>query len=114
MQETTTAAIADKPRIPRSVPYIIGNEFAERFSFYGMRSIIAVFLVHQFFNHENTTIANAHSKKIKYPFSQLVYATPLLGSILADWFFCKYRVILIGSLVYTIGHFLLSMFDTSL
>jgi POT family proton-dependent oligopeptide transporter len=47
-------------------------------------------------------------------FSTLVYATPLLGAILADWFFGKYRVILIGSLIYTIGHFLLSMFDTNL
>ncbi|MDF2432761.1 MAG: proton-dependent oligopeptide transporter, family, partial [Mucilaginibacter sp.] len=70
--------------------------------------------VHQFFNHENTVIANAHSNSINHTFSTLVYATPLLGAILADWFFGKYRVILIGSLIYTIGHFLLSMFDTSL
>jgi POT family proton-dependent oligopeptide transporter len=109
--------VIDKPekaRIPRSVPFIIGNEFAERFSFYGMRSIIAVFLVHQFFSNESSVIANAHSNSINHTFSTLVYATPLLGAILADWFFGKYRVILIGSLVYTIGHFLLSMFDTSL
>jgi POT family proton-dependent oligopeptide transporter len=114
---STSQPVTDKPeraRIPRSVPYIIGNEFAERFSFYGMRSIIAVFLVHQFFNHEDTIIANAHSNSINHTFSTLVYATPLLGAILADWFFGKYRVILIGSLIYTIGHFLLSMFDTSL
>jgi POT family proton-dependent oligopeptide transporter len=114
MQETLSVSTQEKARIPRSVPYIIGNEFAERFSFYGMRSIIAVFLVHQFFNHEGTIIANAHSNSINHTFSTLVYATPLIGAILADWFFGKYRVILIGSLIYTIGHFLLSMFDTSL
>ena len=114
MQETSITATEPKAKIPRSVAYIIGNEFAERFSFYGMRSIIAVFLVHQFFNHEDTVIANAHSNSINHTFSTLVYATPLLGAILADWFFGKYRVILIGSLIYTIGHFLLSMFDTSL
>jgi proton-dependent oligopeptide transporter, POT family len=110
----TAASPSAKARIPKSVPYIIGNEFAERFSFYGMRSIIAVFLVHQFFNHEDTITANAHSNTINHTFSTLVYATPLLGAILADWFFGKYRVILIGSLIYTCGHFLLSMFDTSL
>ncbi|MDN5285524.1 MAG: transporter [Mucilaginibacter sp.] len=114
MQETVTLTTPAKAKIPRSVPYIIGNEFAERFSFYGMRSILAVFLVHQFFNHESSVIANAHSNSINHTFSTLVYATPLLGAILADWFFGKYRVILIGSLIYTIGHFLLSMFDTSL
>jgi POT family proton-dependent oligopeptide transporter len=101
-------------KIPKSVPYIIGNEFAERFSFYGMRSIIAVFLVHQFFSHETTVVANAKANAINHAFSTLVYFTPLLGAILADWFYGKYRVILIGSLIYTIGHFLLSMFDTSL
>ena len=31
-------------------PFIIGNEAAERFSFYGMRSILVTFLVAQFFN----------------------------------------------------------------
>ncbi|HMG09704.1 MAG TPA: MFS transporter [Mucilaginibacter sp.] len=114
MQEKTAAQSRSIGKIPRAVPFIIGNEFAERFSFYGMRSILAVFLVHQFFSHENSVEANAHSNSINHMFSTLVYATPLLGAILADWFFGKYRVILIGSLIYTIGHFLLSMFDTSL
>jgi POT family proton-dependent oligopeptide transporter len=114
MQEKTAAQSRSIGKIPRAVPFIIGNEFAERFSFYGMRSILAVFLVHQFFSHENSVEANAHSNSINHMFSTLVYATPLLGAILADWFFGKYRVILIGSLIYTIGHFLLSMFDTNL
>jgi len=114
MQEKTVAQSRSIGKIPRAVPFIIGNEFAERFSFYGMRSILAVFLVHQFFSHENSVEANAHSNSINHMFSTLVYATPLLGAILADWFFGKYRVILIGSLIYTIGHFLLSMFDTNL
>jgi POT family proton-dependent oligopeptide transporter len=107
MQEKTAAQSRSIGKIPRAVPFIIGNEFAERFSFYGMRSILAVFLVHQFFSHENSVEANAHSNSINHMFSTLVYATPLLGAILADWFFGKYRVILIGSLIYNIGHFLL-------
>ena len=32
-------------RIPRQIRYIIGNEGCERFSFYGMRNILTVFLV---------------------------------------------------------------------
>lgn len=103
-----------KRLIPKSVPFIIGNEFAERFSFYGMRSIIAVFLVHQFYNTLPEVTANAKANAINHAFSTLVYFTPLLGAILADWFFVKYKVILIGSMIYTVGHFILSMFDTSL
>lgn len=103
-----------KRLIPKSVPFIIGNEFAERFSFYGMRSIIAVFLVHQFYNTLPEVTANAKANAINHAFSTLVYFTPLLGAILADWFFGKYKVILIGSIIYTVGHFILSMFDTSM
>jgi len=112
--DTTIIEAPQKVKIPRSVPYIIGNEFAERFSFYGMRSIIAVFLIHQFFSHLPSAEGEAKANAINHAFSTLVYFTPVLGALLADWFFGKYRVILIGSLIYTIGHFLLSMFDTSL
>lgn len=38
---TTPPAIST---MPPGVPYIIGNEAAERFSFYGMRSILIVFM----------------------------------------------------------------------
>src|SRR5882757_5217532 len=114
MQDNPSSSLKFKSGIPKSVPFIIGNEFAERFSFYGMRSIIAVFLVHQFFNHLPSAEGEAKANAINHAFSTLVYFTPVLGALLADWFFGKYRVILIGSLIYTIGHFLLSMFDTSL
>ncbi|RYE36517.1 MAG: MFS transporter [Sphingobacteriaceae bacterium] len=116
MADTFTPEISQpkKRLIPKSVPFIIGNEFAERFSFYGMRSIIAVFLVHQFYNTLPEVTANAKANAINHAFSTLVYFTPLLGAILADWFFGKYKVILIGSMIYTVGHFVLSLFDTSL
>ena len=35
----------DRARMPRQIPYIIGNEGCERFSFYGMRNILTPFLV---------------------------------------------------------------------
>jgi POT family proton-dependent oligopeptide transporter len=118
MPETLSAPVDSKPRYPRSIPFIIGNEFSERFSFYGMRSILAIFLVERFFNPNHvasmTAVAEANSNAYTHAFSTLVYFTPVLGGILADWFFGKYRVILIGSIIYTFGHFILSMFDHSL
>jgi len=32
--------------MPPGIPYIVGNEAAERFSFYGMRAILFVFMTH--------------------------------------------------------------------
>jgi proton-dependent oligopeptide transporter, POT family len=117
MAEIANASTARKPRIPRSIPFIIGNEFSERFSFYGMKSILAIFLVNQFFNPAAnpalTQQAEAQSNYYNHLFSTLVYFTPMLGAIMADWFFGKYRVILVGSIIYTFGHFLLSIFDKS-
>lgn len=45
---TTTAnlhATAPAAKMPPQIPYIIGNEGCERFSFYGMRNILTVFLM---------------------------------------------------------------------
>ena len=107
-----------KNKIPAGIPFILGNELAERLSFFGMRSILSIFLVTQFFNPHGdaglTVEANARSNAYTHAFSTLVYFTPLLGAILADWFFGKYRVILFGSIIYTFGHLLLSVFNHSL
>ena len=119
MQENIAAPVPlAKSRFPKSVPYIIGNEAAERFSFYGMRSILTLFLVDQFFNPAHTAalteVANAKANERTHYFVMLAYALPFVGGLVADWFTGKYKLILYISIVYCIGHLLLSMFDTNL
>ncbi|WP_158824702.1 POT family MFS transporter [Mucilaginibacter lacusdianchii] len=107
-----------EPKYPKSIPYIIGNEAAERFSFYGMRSILATFLVAQFFNPTLNpalqTVAEAKANESTHFFVSLAYALPFVGAIAADWFFGKYKVILYVSIVYCLGHLCLALFDTNL
>jgi POT family proton-dependent oligopeptide transporter len=107
-----------KSRFPKAVPYIIGNEAAERFSFYGMRSILTLFLVKQFFNPTGNTAlsqqADAHANKLNHLFVMVAYALPFVGGMIADWFTGKYKLILYISMVYCLGHLLLSTFDGSL
>jgi POT family proton-dependent oligopeptide transporter len=120
MTETlqSAAPAKAKSRFPRSVPYIIGNEAAERFSFYGMRSILTLFLVKQFFNPAGDAAlaqqADAHANKLNHLFVMVAYALPFVGGMVADWFTGKYKLILYISIVYCFGHLLLSMFDTNL
>ncbi len=103
---------------PKSIPYIIGNEAAERFSFYGMRSILATFLVAQFFNPTNNaalqTVAEAKANESTHFFVSLAYALPFVGALVADWFTGKYKIILWVSVIYCFGHLFLSLFDTDL
>lgn len=114
-----------KTGMPRAVPYIIGNEAAERFSFYAIRSIMSTFLVAQFFNPLNNPmmqgVAEARANELAHLFATLAYFMPLVGGIMADWFFGKYKVILYISIVYAIGNLVLalsthniSMFTTGL
>jgi POT family proton-dependent oligopeptide transporter len=102
-----------KGKMPKSVPYIIGNEAAERFSFYGIRSIMSTFLVAQFFNPAANpalqNMAEARANELVHLFVTFAYFMPLVGGILADWFFGKYKVILYVSILYAIGNVVLAL-----
>ena len=103
---------------PRSVPFIIGSEVAERFSYYGMLTILPTFLVGEFFNPTHsvalTAGAEARANELVHSFSALGYALPVLGAVLADWVLGKYRVILYLSILYCGGHALLAAFSGDL
>lgn len=103
-----------KNGMPKAVPYIIGNEAAERFSFYGIRSVMSTFLVAQFFNPAMNPmlqdVAEARSNEIVHLFVTLAYFMPLIGGIIADWFFGKYKVILYVSIFYAFGNLLLAFY----
>ena len=107
-------APAETARFPRAVPFIIVNEVAERFSYYGMRAILPTFLVAQFFNpgHDAalTAVAEARANNFVHSFAALGLALPVVGALLADWVTGKYRVILYLSLLYCAGHALLAAF----
>jgi POT family proton-dependent oligopeptide transporter len=102
-----------KTGMPPAVPYIIGNEAAERFSFYGIRAIMTTFLVAQFYNPTADpalqTVAEAKSNELTHLFVFVAYFMPMVGGILADWFFGKYKVILYVSILYACGNLMLAM-----
>ncbi|MBC6989034.1 POT family MFS transporter [Hymenobacter sp. BT491] len=103
---------------PKAVPFIVGNEVAERFSYYGMRAILPTFLVAQFYNPAHSpgldALAEARANDLVHSFVALGYAMPVLGALLADWVLGKYRVILYVSLLYCVGHVLLAAYATDL
>ena len=109
---------ATAARFPRAVPFIIGSEVAERFSYYGMLTILPTFLVAQFFNptHSAALTAGAESRanELVHSFAALGYALPVVGALLADWVLGKYRVILYLSIFYCGGHALLAFFSHNL
>ena len=109
----TGAAPDPRAPIPKQIRYIIGNEGCERFSFYGMRNILTVFLVSSLLLYLPEAERARGAKDIFHTFVIGVYFFPLLGGWLADRFFGKYNTILWLSLVYCAGQACLAMFVTN-
>ncbi len=99
--------------IPRQIRYIIGNEGCERFSFYGMRNILTVFLVSTLLLYLPEQDRARGAKDVFHTFVIGVYFFPLLGGWLADRFFGKYKTIFWLSLVYCVGQACLAIFVTN-
>ncbi len=101
----------DPARMPRQIPFIIGNEGCERFSFYGMRNILTPFLVSSLLLYLPEAERPGAAKDVFHIFVIGVYFFPLLGGWLADRWLGKYRTVLWLSLVYCLGHLFLALFD---
>ena len=100
--------------LPRGIKYIIGNEAAERFSYYGMRTILVVFMtkyLHYMIagSRSPDVMSEAKAQEYYHLFVSATYFFPVLGSFLSDVLVGKYRTILWLSIVYCIGHFCLAL-----
>ena len=102
--------------LPPGIPFIIGNEGAERFSYYGMRAILIVFMTQYLLNADGTAamLSEDQAKGWFHLFVSAVYFTPLLGALIADGWLGKYRTIILLSLVYCLGHLALALDHTQL
>ena len=102
-------------KMPKGIPYIIGNELAERFSFYGMKCILVVFMTKHLMdsNGNLNTMSDADATYWYHFFTSAVYYTPIFGAILSDAFLGKYKTILLLSIVYCLGHLTLVIDETA-
>jgi proton-dependent oligopeptide transporter, POT family len=110
-QYRTTPELTSK--MPDGVPYIVGNEAAERFSYYGMSGILFVFLTKYLRDASGSPapMSAEQAKEWTHYFIAAVYAFPILGAIMSDWLWGKYRTILWISLLYCVGHGVLALMD---
>src|SRR3970040_211775 len=110
---STTAAVTERPgKLPRQIPYIIGNEACERCSFSGMRNILVPSLVSSMLlAYLPAGDREGAAKDIFHTFVIGVYFFPLLGGWISDRFFGKYNTVLWLSLVYVAGHACLALFE---
>jgi POT family proton-dependent oligopeptide transporter len=108
-----TAPDPNQTGMPGGVPFIIGNELAEQFSFYGMKAILLVFMTQHLLNAagEPAYMNDEEAKSVYHLFTAGAYFFPILGAILSDVLWGKYKTILLISLMYCVGHGMLALMD---
>jgi POT family proton-dependent oligopeptide transporter len=129
-----TAATPDPPTSnntlfghPRGLAFLFATEMWERFSYYGMRALLVLYMVKYLFlpEHAETVIGYAALKgfyealfgplgvqplasQVYGLYTGLVYLTPVFGGLLADRVFGQRRMVIAGALLMAAGHFMMA------
>ena len=115
---------------PRGLAYLSFTEAWERFSYYGMQTLLVLYMVHQLllpghvehvagFAWLRGVLAHGHAMSDQQIasavfglYTALVYLTPFFGGLLADWVLGRTATVILGACLMALGHFLMA-FDVS-
>ena len=88
---------------PAGLYYLFFTEMWERFSYYGMRSLLVYYMIKQLM------FTQGHASSIYGLYTGLVYFTPFFGGILADRYLGQRKTVFLGGILMAIGHFLMAV-----
>lgn len=87
---------------PKGLLYLFFAELWERFSFYGMRALLVLYMT------KHLLFSDKMSFGIYAAYMSLVYVTPMIGGMLADKVIGFRKAILLGGILMSLGHFVLT------
>jgi proton-dependent oligopeptide transporter, POT family len=112
---------------PRALAYLFTTEMWERFSYYGMRALLVLYMVKYLFTPQGSgdvlgLTPFKHGLEVVFGplapqplasqiygfYTGLVYLTPILGGLLADRVLGQRRTVIIGATLMAIGHFMMA------
>jgi POT family proton-dependent oligopeptide transporter len=112
---------------PRGLAFLFATEMWERFSYYGMRALLVLYMVKYLFEpgRADAVIGYAALKRaLEFAFGPLdvqpfashvyglytglVYFTPLIGGLIADRVLGQRRTVIIGAALMALGHFMMA------
>lgn len=111
-----TSPASSKARMPKVMSYIMVNETAERYAYYSLMAILAVFLKDHLQNAAGTSANLTEEQVTGYVgwFQWACYLFPVLGAILSDMFWGKFKTIILFSVVYCVGFLALTLNQAAL
>jgi POT family proton-dependent oligopeptide transporter len=111
-----TEAPARPAKMPKAMSYILINEVSERYAFYAMMAILNTFLLKHLssFSGNPANLSEADATAYVSFFQSACYLMPLVGSIISDMFWGKFKTIIIFSIVYCVGFLAITLDQTYL
>jgi POT family proton-dependent oligopeptide transporter len=103
---TNAQAAGNPTKQPPGLFLLFGVEMWERFSFYGMRAFLTLFLIS---SAGGFGWSKEQASHLYGWYQGLVYLTPLLGGYLADRLIGTHRSIIVGGILISAGHFCLAV-----
>lgn len=94
---------------PKALYYLFFAELWERFSYYGMRALLVLYIVQKLYADMARDVADTRAYAIYAAFGALVYATPVLGGMIADRYLGYRKSIISGGIMMSIGLFLMAI-----
>src|SRR5258707_12115714 len=91
---------------PLGLYILFFTEMWERFSYYGMRALLMLYMINYF------KMVQKDASTIYKVYTSLVYVTPIIGGYLADRYLGNKRAVIIGAIAMAIGHFLMAFEET--
>ena len=96
---------------PKGLIYLFFAELWERFSYYGMRALLTLYMVNEFFLYITDEAAREEmSIGIFAAYGSLVYATPVIGGMIADKYIGFKKSIMLGGILMALGHFFMAFY----
>src|SRR3989338_6621923 len=87
---------------PKGLYYLFFTEMWERFSYYGMRSLLVYYMVKQLL------FTQEYSSHVYGLYTGFVYFAPFFGGLLADKILGQRKTVIVGAVIMAIGHFLMA------
>ena len=90
---------------PLGLYILFFTEMWERFSYYGMRALLMLYMINYF------KWSQQNASTVYKVYTSFVYVTPILGGYLADRYLGNKKAVIIGAILMAIGHFLMAFED---
>ena len=91
---------------PRGLVILFFTEMWERFSYYGMRALLVLYLTQHFL------FGPAEAQGIYAAYAALVYLMPVIGGMIADKYLGSRKAVIIGAVLLVLGHFTMAFEGT--